>query len=325
MSIDTVTAFIEDTSSDLASAWCYDDVLNLASRALPSEIFLGDQELLLKGDQHHLWMRWFLEGLVSPYRIAADPDWGRLEILDLAFKRVTGLYATIEHGRRKKLAEAVTNHIFETVRVLRKSAQRDHATEATRHALIAVMSPPRCYLCGYAFSKEAIDAFLKVRGRESIVLPSLIDVLRPRGLFERDLKIEIDHVVPVVAGGSGQENLRLACGWCNKHKGRRVSIYEAPFVAPRANVFHIGSMCLSELPSPFWVIRMLALKGHCQHIGGCDHTVKSAELFVSFGDWSGSPNPTNLRVHCREHDPIRIDRMQSRSVVEKLWGEIKRR
>lgn len=323
MSIETVTAFIENTPYDMASAWNYDEVLALAGRGLPTESFLRDQEPLLKGDQHRLWMRWFLEGLVSPHRIATDPTIDRLDVLESAFKRVTSLYAGIDLDRRQKLAEAVTNHIFATVSLLRAAAKRDYADLATRHALVAAASPPRCYICGYAFSREALEAFLKVRGRAPISLPPLLDVFRPRGLVERDVKIEIEHVVPVAAGGTGKANLRLACGWCNKYKSDRVSIYEAPFMPPRTTSFHIGSHRLNELPSPFWVIRMLALRGKCQHVDGCNRTVANAELFVSLTDWTGSPNPTNLVVHCHEHDPICIDRMQSRVLVEKLWRERK--
>ncbi len=282
---------------------------------------MGDQGPLLRGDQYRLWLRWFLEGLVSPHRMAVDPKIGRLEVLELATKRINALYTTVELDRRKKLAEAVTNHIFATISHLRSAAQRDYATTATRHSLIAASTPPRCYICGYAFSQEAKDAFLRVKGRAAIKLPPLVDVFRPRGLIERDEKIEIEHVVPVAAGGSGQHNLRLACGWCNKHKSDRVSIYESSFMAPRTLSYRIGSHQLNELPNPFWVIRILALRGKCQHIGGCTRTVKDAELFVSLADWTGSPNPTNLVVYCEDHDPIQVDRKQSRVDIAKLWQE----
>lgn len=253
--------------------------------------------------------------------MAMDPKIGRLELLELAMKRVHALYGTIDSNRRKKLAEVVTNHVFETVNQLRNATQRDFATPATRHALLGVATPPRCYICGYAFSQEAQDDFLKVKGRAPIQLPQLLDVFRPRGLVERDVKIEIEHVVPVAAGGSGQGNLRLACGWCNKHKSSRVSIYEASFMVPRTNPYRIGSYQLNELPNPFWTIRILALRGRCQHISGCNHTAADSELFISLADWSGSPNPTNLSIYCEHHDPINVDRKLAKSDAEKLWQE----
>lgn len=198
MSIDILTTFIENTPNDLASAWSYKDVTDLASRTLPQNV-MGDQEPLLRGDQHRLWLRWFLEGMVSPHLMALDPTIGQLDILEVAMKRINSLYATIDIDRRKKLGEAVASHIYASVKTLRNATQRDFATTATRHALIASSAIPRCYICGYAFSQPAKDAFLKVKGRSHIVLPALIDVFRPHGLVERDEKIEIEHVIPVAA------------------------------------------------------------------------------------------------------------------------------
>lgn len=323
MSIDTLIKFIESTPTDLASAWDFGKVVDMASRRLP-ENFMGDQEALLMGDQYRLWLRWFLEGLVSPNRAAIDTKAGHLEILASVMARINALHASTELDRRAKLAEAVTAHIFSRVTHLRNAHERDYATAATRHALIAESSTPRCYICGYAFSKEAREAFLRVKGREKVALPAFVDVFRPRGLADRDEKIEIEHIVPVAEGGSGQANLRLACGWCNKHKSDRVSIYESSFMAPRTTAYKIGKYQLNELPNPFWSIRILALRGKCQHVGGCSHTAASSELFVSLIDWLGSPNPTNLAVYCEIHDPIRVDRRQARADVEKLWQERRR-
>lgn len=323
MAIDTLIKFIESTPVDLASAWDFGKVTDMASRRLP-ENFLGDQEALLMGDQYRLWLRWFLEGLVSPHRAAMDAKIGKLEILASVMTRINLLHTTTDLDRRKKLAEVVTEHIFAMVNHLRNAAQRDYASAATRHALLAANTPARCYICGYVFTQEALDIFLKVKGRAQIILPALVDIFRPRGLVERDEKIEIEHIVPVAAGGSGQANLRLACGWCNKHKSDRVSIYESSFMSPRTRSYRIGNFHLNELPNPFWVIRILALRGKCQHVNGCQHTAADSELFVSLADWSGSPNPTNLIVYCETHDPIRVDRRQARADVEKLWQERRR-
>lgn len=322
MSIDTLTNFIENTSSDLTSAWCYDDITALASKSLPDSL-MGDQVPLLRGDQYRLWLRWFLEGLVSPQLVAIDTTLGKLEILSAAAKRIDDLYPLIELDRRKRLANAITKHVFAAVETIRAARVRDFATSATKHNLMAASTTPRCYICGYAFSREACDAFLKVKGRSPIQRPSLLDVLMPRGLVERDEGIEIEHVVPVAAGGAGQANLRLACGWCNKYKSNRISIYESSFLAPRTTPFRIGTRRLNELPVPFWTVRILALRGKCQHRDGCHHTAQSSELFIALRDWTGSPNPTNLMVYCEQHDPIRVDRKQSRSQVQQLWKERK--
>lgn len=320
MSIDTLTYFIEDTPADLASAWSYDDTTTLASKILPDTL-MGDQAPLLRGDQYRLWLRWFLEGLISPQLVAVDPSQGRLEILAAVVRRIDQLYPNIDMDRRRRLAHAITTHVLAKVDAIRSQSVRDYATPATKHSLLAASATPRCYICGYAFSNEARDAFLKVKGRQPISCPPLVDILMPRGLVERDEGIEIEHVVPVAAGGSGQANLRLACGWCNKYKSNRISIYESSFLAPRTAGYRIGKYQLNELPVPFWAIRLLALRGKCQDKGGCSHSAKTSQLFITLNDWSGSPNPTNLMVYCEHHDPIRVDRMQARAYVKELWKE----
>lgn len=322
MSIDLVTDFVEKAPHDPASAWDYAAVKQMGGMNVPSTL-LGDQEALLRGDQHRLWLKWFVEGLVSPFGAAIIPSVGRLDVFEAVLKRVDGLYPGIDGVRRKKLTETITNHVFAEVERVKNGAVRDFANASTRLSLIAAVTPPRCYICGFQFSSEARDAFLRIKGRNPVKTPSLIDVLRPRGLCERDIKIEIEHIVPVAAGGSGQSNLRLACGWCNKYKSDRVSIYEATFMAPRTRSFKIGPNALLELPNPFWTVRVLALRGRCQYVGGCTHTAADSELFISLSDWKGSPNPTNLSVYCGSHDPIATARLQNRANVERIWRERK--
>ncbi|MBN9164485.1 MAG: hypothetical protein J0I07_26215 [Myxococcales bacterium] len=319
MSIDSITNFVREASFDPSSYWDYAQLERLAGLELPHDL-LGDQATLLKADQHRLWLKWFLEGLASPSRIAGDSSLRRLDIFEAVLGRVTQRYPMVERHRRAALAEKITDHLEAEVDRIRLANSRDHATSATRQALISASAVPRCYICGYAFSQEAIDAFRRVKGREKVKTPLLVDVLRPRGLVERDITIEIEHVVPVAQGGSGQGNLKLACGWCNKHKSSRVSLYEAPFVAPKTLPFVLGSHRLHELPSPFWTIRVMALRGRCQHVDDCDCTAENAELFISLADWTGSPNPTNLVVHCKDHDPIATHRMVDCASAESIWN-----
>ncbi len=317
-----MTQFLGDTSPNPASSWDYDALVRLSGGPFPN-VLLGDNEPMLRGDQHRLWLRWFLDGLVSPVAASRDPSVQRLEILAAVLKRVKRLYPEVDDVRRKALTERIADHIYPEIERLRTGNARDTANKAARMALLAERTPARCYLCGFAFSENARDAFLRVNGRDEPVLPLLVDVFRPR-LKPRDISIEVEHLVPVAASGHGQDNLRLACGWCNKHKSSRVSLYEAPFMAPRVMRHSIGPHELHELPHPFWSIRILALRGRCQHQGECHRDAKIAELFVTLADWSGSPNPTNLLVHCEEHDPLVLHRMQDRAKVAALWAERQR-
>lgn len=319
MSIESVTHFIGNASHDPASSWDYSQLMTLAGLSLPHDFF-GDQDTLLKADQHRLWLKWFVEGIASPSRFAGDATLGKLDIYKAVLDRVSQKYNQVELERRKALTEKIADHIYAEVDRLRTAHKRDYASSATRQSLIAASSVPRCYICGYAFSQETINEFLKVQGRGSIALPVLVDIFRPRGLTKRDVSIEIEHVVPVAQGGSGQANLRLSCGWCNKHKSSRVSLYEAPFVAPRTKPFTLGKHRIHEIPAPFWTVRIMALRGRCQHFNGCDRTVKNAELFIGFTDWSGSPNPTNLSIYCKDHDPIEKDRKVDRVIADQIWN-----
>lgn len=318
MSIESLTNFLENSTTDPADAWIYEAVKRLAGLQPPSYL-LGEEEPLLKGDQHRLWLRWFIEGIASPQSFARDESAGRLEMLEVVVRRVRSLFPGADADRHKDLANRITDHLFAEVERLRTCAVRDYARAETRLSLIQEVVTPRCYLCGYEFTPEAIAAFLRVKGRNPIPTPIVLDVLRPRGLDERDQKIEIEHVVPVAAGGSGQDNLRLACGWCNKYKSSRVSIYEASFLPSRTEAFRLGPHRINELPHPFWSIRILALRGKCQHHEGCRATASEAELFVALRDWSGSPNPTNLAVYCATHDPIAALRKQPFAAVRDLW------
>lgn len=324
MSVDLLSKFIESTSHDPASAWDYDSLVKIAAPA-PAEL-LGDQEALLRGDQHRLWLRWYMEGLASPLRLAnAAPKVTRLEVFADVSARVGQLHPGIDRKRLELLADNVTTHLWAEIERLHRGSKRDTAGRATRLALIQSTTVPRCYICGYAFSQEACDAFLGVKGASAVRLPDLVDVLQPIGLSDRDLGIEVEHVVPVAAGGHGQSNLRLSCGWCNKYKSSRISIYEATFMAPRVSQFSVGPHKLHELPHPFWTIKVLATRKRCNHIEGCDHTAETSQLHVALGDWKGSPNPTNLTIYCTEHDPVRAERYQNRDEVNDLWENRKRR
>lgn len=319
MAIDEEILFFSETPIGVASSWDYSAVTAMSMRGIP-EIFLGDQQPILRGDQYRLWLRWFLEGLVSPLAVARNGALQRLDVFAAVFKRIDLLYPAIDNPRKQTLTERITDHLFAEVERLRLTVTRDYADRATKLALLAERAPPRCYICGFAFSQAAQDAFTRSKDRDEVVVPRLVDVFRPR-LIERDVLIEIEHVVPVAAGGHGQGNLRLACGWCNKYKSSKVSLYEASHVPARVHGFHVGPHEIHELPHPFWTIRMLALRGACRHREGCDRTAGTAELFVSLVDWGGSPNPMNLTVFCQEHDPIAADRFQAHAKVEALWGE----
>jgi hypothetical protein len=200
---------------------------------------------------------------------------------------------------------------------VRKRVTVDHNTKRLLLDL-AGKKQPRCWICGASFSNEAIDNYLYMRNYR-LPVPYFIDVLKPRGLEECDLRIEIDHVFPFSEGGAeSSDNLRLACGWCNRRKRELVSIYDVAGKPLKAKRNQIG---LHTLPQPFWVVRLLGLVQKCEHSDGCDATAQDSELTVQLANSRGSANPANLRVVCYEHDQMREKRRQSKEKVASLWNK----
>jgi hypothetical protein len=141
------------------------------------------------------------------------------------------------------------------------------------------------------------------------VLPQFIDWLKPRGLAAQDSEIEVDHIVPHAAGGGNQENLALACGWCNRSKGAFAGIYDQPLTPILVRHPHLG---IRTAPRPLWVVRLLATRGRCEALEGCSETTHICELTVMLKHINGAANPANLRVVCKKHDDMRETRFISR-------------
>ena len=185
----------------------------------------------------------------------------------------------------------------------RQWAERISLSLADRRSLIvAAGSPPRCWVCGSTFPEEALDRFLKSGTADTPELPLYVDVYQPRGRIARDLLIEVDHVVPFSEGGLNEENLRVACGWCNRVKSNSLTLYAAPAGVRYAKHPTLGKVAV---PQPFWVVRLLGLRGRCEAPKGCDQTTSNARLTVCMRNVEGAPNPLNLMVCCYEHDSLK--------------------
>lgn len=317
MSIDLVHTFLSGASFDAKDAVAISEINKVGGMGLPS-FFLGEEEAWLKGDQHRVWMRWFLDRMASPYQFLNPSGAVRTDVLAFVANRIRHMFPTAPGYARNDLADSATNHIFAEVKRLENAGKRDTASVATRKLLVA--QSPRCYICGYEFSPEAIAKFSKQKGVSAPVLPTHVDVFMPRGLIDRDLRIEIEHVVPVASGGSGQTNLQLACGWCNRWKSSHTSIYDVSTKTLTAtSPFQIGAYTQFELPHPFWVVRALTLRGKCSHPSGCTNTPLNKDFVVAPVDLEGSPNPSNLKVYCGDHDPLILSRMKKRPDAAKIW------
>lgn len=321
MSLARVTQYVGDTPHDPGSMWRHNDLLAL-SAAPPPESMLKRNDIVLRADAHALWFRWFVEGLCNPLRYV-DGSMTVVDVIADTKARVDNLYAGEPQDERGELAKRIAIHVMAEVERHRQLKRVGASSVQKRELVDAAGTKPRCWMCGFAFSQEAIDRFLRKANCEEVKLPEFVDILRPRGLYLRDVCIEVEHIVPVASGGGGLDNLALACGWCNKSKGARTSIYDAGARAPRTT-FRLGVQTWHELPHPFWTVRLLAVRRRCEHVDGCSATTDNAELFIAPADHRGSPNPSNLHFFCSAHDPYSGSRFFGREAARKIWNERER-
>lgn len=319
MSIDSVVDFLNRASHDGKGGVSGSEMSSLGSSQVP-QVFLGLEEGWLRGDQHRVWMRWFLDRMVSPYQFRSSNGVSRNDVLTVVAGRVRQMFPGAPGVTLRDLSNVATDHIFAEVVRLENARKRDRATPATRLSLIA--QSKRCYICGYEFPQEAIDRFSGKRGVAPPGLPGNVDIYMPRGLLEQDLRIDIEHVIPVAAGGHGQANLKLACGWCNRWKSAHGSIYDVSTKTLLAKTaFKVGNVTQFELPHPYWLVRLLMMRRRCSHEYPCDNTPEVTAFAVAPVDVYGSPNPSNLAVYCSDHDPLASKRLKSRAEAAAIWDK----
>ena len=230
---------------------------------------------------------------------------------------VSTMLAERERTNKKKLASVVADVLLARAEGIREKPRRVALSRAQRHQLLELAgTTPRCWLCGAEFSVVAVENF-RFRRRKELNLPLYVDVLKPRGLLPRDLKIEADHVIPFSKGGGEGDNLRLACGWCNNHKSSYTSIYDVEG-QPKALRAKLNEV--TALPQPLWIVRLLATVRRCEHPEGCDQSVDNARMTIAPMTEGGVMNPANLRVTCYEHDPFVGSRLRPHSEVLEIWG-----
>jgi hypothetical protein len=283
-------------------AWREKTLRRLAEVHVPQTV-MGHHGFLLDADIKLTWTNWFVDGLVDRSRFVRDTTFGYPHLYSDVVLALRSLYPSDPLDELQEVAKAVSELAWDDVARLR-AARRRPIPKAMREDLWYAAEPdPRCYLCGYKFAPAARDRFLGRAQRANIVeLPLLVDFTRPRGLKERDISIEVDHVAPVAAGGASEaDNLRLACGWCNRVKSDKRSILDAP--AKQVGVCSTSELGDVAVPQPIWVLRIIATRGRCEHPDGCSARLDANELFIAARSQHGSLTPTNALVVCGDHDP----------------------
>lgn len=309
------SVFLSIAHSQAFKRWDKAAINEVARVRVPGAI-LGEHREIVLADIKRQWATWFIESIGDPARYIACSAGYALIYGDVAREVKRRLpYATKE--QHAELTSCVARIIH--ARVKRAADKKSRVVEdvATRRMLLDFSgNPPRCWICGAAFHDSAIDSFLD-RGIYSISLPPIIDFLKPRGLSSADYRVEIDHLEPYHEGGERDENLALACGFCNRYKGGYGSIYD---VSGRPIPAGVRLPFISSLPQLFWVIRSLAVIGVCEHEAGCGANKFNSHLTIAPISSSGAMNPTNMKVTCYEHDSLQENRFMKRKTAERLWS-----
>lgn len=287
--------------------WGQPELMALANQSIPDDS-LGVFGWLVRADMSATWAKWYLEGMIDPAPFIRDHSLAasHMYVAIAARLRKERPHAPIDELRT--LAQTVTKFAWQEVEA-RRHKSRSRFTKREREGLWFSREPDvRCYLCGFSFSESAKNQFL---GRHQKItdnrLPLLVDFVRPRGVTAQSMRVEIDHVRPVAGGGeNGIENLQLACGWCNSTKNRYSTLYDSSTWAS-AEICHRSLGTLS-VPQPLWVVRIVGVRGRCEHVDGCTATLANSELFLAPRRPNGALNPTNCAVYCGIHDPWRNDR-----------------
>lgn len=304
-----VITLVELAYADPATHWSVSGVAGIASRLIPDRL-LGLQQKVLKGDINALWVRWFVEAIVEP---SGGQEATFAQLYVTASDRLKQLFGDIPSDERRRLACTLVSAVRNNAERRSRAERRVFSVDEKREMLGRYDYEPRCWVCGYKFAELEVRRFLGGgESGEEMRPPLFVDYWVPRGINNRDLRIEIDHVVPVsVGGGDGDSNLRLACGWCNRYKSARLSLYDGATTRKAISHPQLGK---TEVPQPFWVVRFLALRGRCEWAEGCSQTTENSMLTVAPRFPRGGPNPVNAWVCCDTHDPIRTYRFVPRSV-----------
>lgn len=299
-------------------AWSETSLHHLADRAVPRQI-VGHQAWLLEADVRMTWMRWYVDGLFDRMRYVRDHHLGYADLYMEITKQIRTQHALAPRDEVNQAAAEISEFAWNEVLASRNVRREGISPQMREDLWFAAEPQPRCALCGYHFSAWARNQFLRREGGASndADLPMLVDYTRPRGVKLRDLRIEVDHVDPVSAGGATTfENLRLTCGWCNSVKSNHRSIYEAS--ATFKSLISVRGIGTLAVPQPLWVLRIVATRGRCEDWSGCSATLATHELFVAARSNEGTLTPASALVFCSEHDPW----VSKRYVGRNLYGRV---
>ena len=268
-------------------------------------------EGIVAADLTALRLRWLLEGLVDLAAFAAIRENNYAHLVQQLVSVVESimLKPKFSEDDRKEFIKLVAPPLMMLVDGLR--AGREPVPPGTKDQLLQGY-PQRCWICGLRFTDRAVESFAGHGESWMSARADFVDYMRPRGCTRGDENIHIDHVFPIAYGGPNEiENLRLACGWCNKAKKHWLNYADVSTGILRYEHREKGTV---GRPRPLWVARTLALVRSCGE-PDCGKSNEDAEMTVFARVPDGAPVPSNLEVTCDEHDPIREQRLVARTSI----------
>jgi len=293
--MEELNAYINQVIPGISSSWYPNNLASLAILNPPSAVF-PNNNVICKSDMSFIWLSWFVE-TVYDYNLAKD-DISYAAVFSYVRRGLihSGFSESAENFT--DVSKTVSRLVYEYIGKVR-GRKRIQPKVTTKEALLEKYdTTPTCWICGYRFSAEAVKRYLGEN--VNFNLPATFDYFSPRGLKERDISIEIEHKQPFSSGGADiddLDNIDLSCGFCNKHKWKFLSIYDAN---RGLRSFHHPSLGLVSVPQPYWGIRILALAEKCSE-EGCTVKKSKQQLYIDLVNPLGSASPTNLKVVCRKH------------------------
>lgn len=314
MEYEEIFSFLNTTADKLESSWDINSLSKIANQRVPDFVTSG-RGTLLRADIHLLWTQWFIDSIYDSEQIL-NYSQGYAHIFKAVQNRIPSIFTSITESERQKITKYIARLINQEIE-RKQERKRIYIDTETKKLLWDLNgAEPRCWICGYKFTKWARNKFLGYSNYKEIPLPLFVDYITLHGVKQRDICIEVDHAIPFSRGGSEDiDNLRLSCGWCNSHKSDRLSIYDVE-IKPRT--LEHPKLRKRSIPHPFWVIRLFSVRQRCEHEGNCEKSVQHSKLNIISKHPQGAMNPANLKVVCGEHDSLGSERFIDRNIAEKM-------
>lgn len=315
MSMTPEARFVKSALGANSNGWQEETLQNVAQLDVPDTVLDGERRLFM-ADIKLLWAHWFVESVADPkHYISSGPN--RPRIFADVLHAVNRRFANRTTNEQLGIASSVAEIVLEMAHGLQRTKSgRTKLSKTLKHELIdRAPNKPRCWICGFRFSKLALDWFLHGKQLTKVAPSPFVDILKPRGIRSWESTIEIDHVQAFAHGGGETDNLALACGWCNKAKSWYRWLHDADSRGILGKAKPVNGV---DLPKPFWTVRLMGAVRKCEH-PGCGNSADNCELTVEPIVNGGVLNPLNLRVTCSEHDSF-PDRLQPKETAAQAWG-----